>query len=152
MGDNNGYAVFFHPNALEALGAGIQPYLQDGAAGRHIVCREVDTGGALIRMTLDARTTAGDTISLELLVPTSMVLMIVSARTDEAFGFGPRIAVDAARPAGDGSGAQVEVKTAAKSGTAAKKPAGKAPAKTAKKAKAAKSEAAAATGKPPKQK
>ena len=33
MSDNNGYAVFFHPQALEALGAGIQPYLQDGAAG-----------------------------------------------------------------------------------------------------------------------
>ncbi|MGH8075090.1 MAG: hypothetical protein ACREO4_13660 [Lysobacter sp.] len=152
MGDNNGYAVFFHPNALEALGAGIQPYLQDGAAGRHIVCREVDTGGALIRMTLDARTTAGDTISLELLVPTSMVLMIVSARTDEAFGFGPRIAVDAARPAGDGSGAQVEVKTAAKAGGAAKKQAKKAPAKPSKKEKAAKSKPSAAPGKRPKKK
>src|SRR3546814_19661815 len=53
-------------------------------AGVHIVCREVDTGGALVKMTLDARTTAGDTIQLELLVPTSMVLMIVTARTDEA--------------------------------------------------------------------
>src|SRR5690606_22020826 len=98
------------------------------------------------------RTTAGDTISLELLVPTSMVLMIVSARTDEAFGFGPRIAVDAARPAGDGSGAQVEVKTAAKAGGAAKKQAKKAPAKPSKKEKAAKSKPAAAPGKRPKKK
>ncbi|MGQ4583115.1 hypothetical protein [Lysobacter sp. F60174L2] len=152
MGDNNGYAVFFYPKALEALGAGIQPYLQEGAAGTHIVCREVDTGGALIRMTIDARTTAGETIALELLVPTSMVLMIVSARTDEAFGFGPRIAVDAARPADDGSGAQVEVKTAAKARTAAKKPAKKAPAKVAKKAKPATSKPAAAPRKRPKKK
>lgn len=119
MPDNNGYAVFFYAQALEALGEGIKPYLQDGPAGVHIVCREVDTGGALVKMTLDARTTAGDTIQLELLVPTSMVLMIVSARTDEAFGFGPRIAVEAARPAGEGSGAQVEVKAG---GTASKKP------------------------------
>ena len=128
MPDNNGYAVFFYPKALEALGEGIKPYLQDGVAGVHIVCREVDTGGALVKMTLDARTTAGDTIQLELLVPTSMVLMIVSARTDEAFGFGPRIAVEAARPAGEGSGTQVEVKTG---GTAAKKASKKALAKKA---------------------
>lgn len=148
MPDNNGYAVFFYPKALEALGEGIKPYLQDGPAGVHIVCREVDTGGALVKMTLDARTTAGDTIQLELLVPTSMVLMIVSARTDEAFGFGPRIAVEAARPAGDGSGAQVEVKAG---GAAAKKPkkapakaAKKAPAKAAKKAKPAKPKPSAA--------
>jgi len=131
MPDNNGYAVFFYPKALEALGEGIKPYLQDGVAGVHIVCREVDTGGALVKMTLDARTTAGDTIQLELLVPTSMVLMIVSARTDEAFGFGPRIAVEAARPAAKGSGAQVEVAAA---GKAAKKPSRKVPAKAARKA------------------
>ncbi|MGH8086146.1 MAG: hypothetical protein ACREPV_12890 [Lysobacter sp.] len=147
MGDNNGYAVFFYPKALEALGEGIKPYLQDGPAGVHIVCREVDTGGALVKMTLDARTTAGDTIQLELLVPTSMVLMIVSARTDEAFGFGPRIAVEAARATGEGSGAQVEVKAAAASpvaGKAAKKPSKKAAAKALKKAKPAKSKPAAA--------
>ena len=149
MSDNNGYAVFFHPQALEALGAGIQPYLQEGATGKHIVCREVDTGGALIRMTIDARTTAGETISLELLVPTSMVLMIVSARTDEAFGFGPRIAVDAARPVGDGSTAQVEVETAEKA-PVKKKPVKKAPAKVSKKAKSAASKPAAAPRKRPK--
>lgn len=131
MPDNNGYAVFFYPKALEALGEGIKPYLQEGVAGVHIVCREVDTGGALVKMTLDARTTAGDTIQLELLVPTSMVLMIVSARTDEAFGFGPRIAVEAARPAAKGSDAQVEVTAA---GKAAKKPSRKVPAKADRKA------------------
>ncbi|GAB2610856.1 hypothetical protein [Novilysobacter erysipheiresistens] len=149
MPDNNGYAVFFYPKALEALGEGIKPYLQDGPAGVHIVCREVDTGGALVKMTLDARTTAGDTIQLELLVPTSMVLMIVSARTDEAFGFGPRIAVEAARPAGEGTGAQVEVKAG---GAAAKKPSKKMPPKAAKKAKPAKSKPAGAPRKRSKKK
>lgn len=112
MGDNKGYAVFLYPKALEALGEGIKPYLQEGKAGTHVVCREVDTGGALVKMILDARTTAGETVALELLVPTSMVLMIVSARTDEAFGFGPRIAVDAARPVDADPSAQVEVKAA----------------------------------------
>jgi hypothetical protein len=118
MGDNKGYAVFLYPKALEALGEGIKPYLQEGKAGTHVVCREVDTGGALVKMILDARTTAGDTVALELLVPTSMVLMIVSARTDEAFGFGPRIAVDAARPADADPSAQVEVEAAAATATA----------------------------------
>lgn len=113
MPDNNGYAVFFYPKALEALGDAITPYLQEGKGGTHVICREVDTAGSLIEMTLDARTTAGDTVQLELMVPTSMVLMIVSARSDEAFGFGPRIAVEAAAPAADdGSAVQVEVRPA----------------------------------------
>ena len=52
MNDNQGYAVFFFPQALEALGEAIKPFLQDGAAGQHVVCNEVDTGGALIEMSL----------------------------------------------------------------------------------------------------
>lgn len=113
MDDNNGYAVFFYPKAVEALGDGIKPYLQDGKGGAHIVCRTVDTGGALIGMTLQARTTGGDTVQVELMVPTSMVMMIVSARSDEGFGFGPRIAVEAvATAAGDGSAAQIESEVA----------------------------------------
>ena len=34
MNDKNGYAVFFFPQALEALGDAIKPYLQEGKAGR----------------------------------------------------------------------------------------------------------------------
>lgn len=93
MDDNNGFAVFFFPQALEALGEAIKPYLQDGPAGAHVVCREIDTAGALVEMTLDAQTTAGQTLQLELMVPTSMVRMIVSARSDATFGFGPRVVV-----------------------------------------------------------
>ena len=46
MDDNNGYAVFFFPQALEALGDALQPFLQDGPAGPHVACHTVDTGGA----------------------------------------------------------------------------------------------------------
>ena len=52
MNDSSGYAVFFFPQALEALGEAIKPYLQDGPAGAHVLCHEIDTGGALIEMTL----------------------------------------------------------------------------------------------------
>ena len=92
MNDLNGYAVFFFPQALEALGDAIKPYLQEGKAGPHLLCREIDTGGALVEMTLDGRTPQGQQVDLELMVPTSMVRMIVSARGEEAFGFGPRTA------------------------------------------------------------
>src|SRR5690606_883043 len=105
MNDKNGYAVFFFPQALEALGDAIKPYLQEGKAGAHVVCREIDTGGALVEMTLDGRTTKGEAISLELMVPTNMVRMVVSARSDEAFGFGPRSAGGAVRWVGGGRGA-----------------------------------------------
>lgn len=87
MNDSNGYAVFFFPNALETLGEAIKPYLQDGPAGPHVPCREVDTGGAFIEMTLEGRTADGRDMALELMVPGAMVRMIVSARSDGSFGF-----------------------------------------------------------------
>lgn len=91
MNESEGYAVFFFPQALEALGEAIKPYLQDGPGGLHVLCAEIDTGGALIEMTLRRATDAQGPVMLELMVPTSMVRMIVSAHSDEAFGFGPRL-------------------------------------------------------------
>lgn len=90
MGDVTGFAVFFFPQALEALGEAIKPYLEEGPAGPHILCSEIDTGGALIEMTIEARDLDGKTVELQLMVPVSMVRMIVSARGEAAFGFGPR--------------------------------------------------------------
>ena len=92
MNESEGYAVFFFPQALEALGEAIKPYLLDGPAGAHVLCTEIDTGGALIEMTLAGAPGDGKHAQLELMVPTAMVRMIVSARSDGAFGFGPRVA------------------------------------------------------------
>lgn len=89
----NGYAVFFFPQALEALGKAIEPFLQDSPAGPHVLCREIDTGGSLIELSMDGKSPDGEPLDLELMLPTSMVRMIVSARGDQAFGFGPRTAV-----------------------------------------------------------
>lgn len=87
MNDSNGYAVFFFPPALEALGDAIKPYLQDGPVGPHVPCREVDTGGAFIEMTLQGQAPDGRPVELELMVPGNMVRMIVSAHSDNEFGF-----------------------------------------------------------------
>lgn len=91
MDDKQGYAVFFFPPALEALGDAISPYLVEGAGGTHLLCREIDTGGALIEMTLDGLGADGMAVELEIMVPTNMVRMIVSVRGEGAFGFGPRV-------------------------------------------------------------
>ena len=93
MNETNGYAVFFFPQALEALGDAIKPYLQDSPAGPHVLCREIDTGGALIEMSLEGITSEGAAVQLELMVPGSMVRMIVSSQSDGSFGFGPRLRV-----------------------------------------------------------
>ncbi len=87
MNDSAGYAVFFFPPALEALGDAIKPYLQDGPAGPHVPCREVDTAGAFIELTMEGQTAQGAAVKLELMVPSNMVRMIVSARSDAEFGF-----------------------------------------------------------------
>ena len=91
MNESNGYAVFFFPQALEALGDAIKPYLQDGPMGQHVLCNEIDTGGALLEMTIQGITTDGKTVTLELMVPGSMVRMVVSSQSDAMFGFGPRV-------------------------------------------------------------
>lgn len=96
MNEATGYAVFFFPQALEALGDAIKPYLQDGPGEPHVLCAEIDTAGALIEMTLEGRTPEGKPISLELMVPTGMVRMIVSAHSDAVFGFTPRVTAPAA--------------------------------------------------------
>lgn len=93
MNDSNGYAVFFYPQALEALGEAIKPYLQDSPAGAHVLCNEIDTSGSLVEMTLRGETAQGGEVVLELMVPSGMVRMVVSTRSDEAFGFGPHVAV-----------------------------------------------------------
>ncbi|MGJ7903846.1 hypothetical protein [Lysobacter sp. 1R34A] len=98
MNETQGYAVFFFPQALEALGEAIRPYLLDGPAGAHVLCREIDTGGAFTEMTLEGRTSDGRDMSLELMVPGNMVRMIVSAHGEGAFGFGPRVLRTAPSP------------------------------------------------------
>jgi len=95
MNGGDGYAVFFFPQALEALGEAIKPYLVEGPAGAHVLCKEIDTAGALIEMTMDAHAADGKVSQIELMVPGSMVRMIVSAHSDGSFGFGPRKAVSA---------------------------------------------------------
>ncbi|MGN6225661.1 hypothetical protein ACWKWK_05475 [Pseudoxanthomonas beigongshangi] len=94
MNGNEGYAVFFFPQALEALGEAIKPYLVQVEGGEpHILCREIDTAGALIEMTLEGLAPDGKTVQIEVMVPGSMVKMIVSARSDGAIGFSPRTTV-----------------------------------------------------------
>ena len=87
MNDSAGYAVFLFAPALEALGEAIKPYLQDGPAGPHVSCHEIDTGGTFIEMTLRGRAPDGREVELELMVPGNMVRMIVSAHSDNDFGF-----------------------------------------------------------------
>ncbi len=97
MNDANGYAVFFFPHALEALGEAIKPYLHDGPGGEHVLCNEIDTSGQLIEMTMQGSLDSGAMVTLELMVPSSMVRMIVSSQSDAAFGFRPRLRTDTLR-------------------------------------------------------
>jgi len=92
MNESDGYVVYLFPAALEALGEAIKPYLREGPGGEHILCHEIDTAGSLIEMTIEAATDEGHSVALELMVPQQMVRMIVSARSDAAFGFSPRVA------------------------------------------------------------
>lgn len=88
MGETQVYAVFLFPQALEALGDAIKPYLTDGPHGPHIISAEIDTGGAFCELTLLGKNAEGKNIELELMLPAQMIRLIVSLHgEDGAFGF-----------------------------------------------------------------
>lgn len=88
MSDKPMYAVFLHPQAVETLGETIRPYLAPGDHAPHLVCSELDTGGALCEMLLVGRDASGNAVEVELMLPLAMVLLVVSVRGDGAqFGF-----------------------------------------------------------------
>ena len=82
------YAVYFHPNALDALGEAIKPYLTPGANGEHIVCTDLDTGGALCEMTVETKSPEGKITRTEVMVPVGMIRLVLSVDGNEdPFGF-----------------------------------------------------------------
>lgn len=88
MNGNVGYAVFFFPQSLEALGDLIKPYLVEQPGGPHLLCREIDAGGVFTGMTLTGKNADGKDVQIEVMVPSSMIRMIVSAQSDTTIGFG----------------------------------------------------------------
>ena len=95
MTDRSAFAVFLHPQAIDALGVAIKPYLIDSPAGQHLQCVEVDSGGALFEMTLVGKNSEGRMVEVELMVPIAMVKLVISVRREGEFGFGPREAAEA---------------------------------------------------------
>jgi hypothetical protein len=88
MGEQQTYAVYLHPGAIEALGDIIKPYLTLAPAGAHVLCQEIDTGGTFCEMTIETRTAEGKALVTELMIPNSMIRMIVSTDPDGGvFGF-----------------------------------------------------------------
>jgi hypothetical protein len=111
MPDLTLYAVFIHPAALEALGEPIKPYLNDGPYGPHVVCREIDSGGAFFEMTIEGRDSEGHLIEVELMIPSAMVRMVVSTHSDGLFGFHHSKDVDANMPTTRKTGAAAHAVT-----------------------------------------
>ncbi|MEO6688759.1 MAG: hypothetical protein ABIS07_14815, partial [Dokdonella sp.] len=64
MAESMNYAVFLFPQAIEALGEPIKPYLREGPGGQHIVCAEIDASGALFGMTLAGKGPNSESLEL----------------------------------------------------------------------------------------
>lgn len=94
MSDSGRYAVFLFPQALEALGGTIKPYLRgDGDAGEpYILCEEIDTGGSLFEMavTLNGTAERPAPIAARVMLPINMVRLVISTESDLPFGFHDR--------------------------------------------------------------
>jgi hypothetical protein len=87
MPDSPNYAVFLFPQALEALGDPIKPYVREAPVGPHIVCTEIDASGPFFGMTLAGQGAQGQPLSLELMVPSSMVKLVMSMHGEHEIGF-----------------------------------------------------------------
>ena len=87
MTDSINYAVFLFPQAMEALGDAIKPYLRDGAGGAHIVCSEVDASGPLFGMTLVGAGPNKERLELEIMLPVSMIKLVMSMHGEHDIGF-----------------------------------------------------------------
>lgn len=87
MAEPTNYAVFLFPQALEAIGEAIKPYLRDTPAGPHIVCCEIDSTGPLFGMTLAGKGAQGERLELEIMVPVSMVRLVMSMHGEHEIGF-----------------------------------------------------------------
>ena len=87
MADSPNYAVFFFPQAIEALGDPIKPYLRDEPLGPHIVCTEIDASGPFFGMTLVGQGAKGQALELEIMVPSSMVRLVMSMHGEHEIGF-----------------------------------------------------------------
>ena len=89
MAEMHTYSVYFHPQALDVLGEAIAPYLTDGPAGKYLMCREIDTGGAFCELELAGNDAQGKPLDVQLMVPTGMIRLVIStAGTEVDFGFG----------------------------------------------------------------
>lgn len=87
MTDPMNYAVFLFPQAIEALGEAIKPYLREGSGGLHIVCSEVDASGPLFGMTLVGAGPNKERLELEIMLPVSMVKLVMSMHGEHDIGF-----------------------------------------------------------------
>ena len=89
MSEQRTYAVYFHPQALDVLGEAIKPFLTESPAGQYLLCKEIDTGGAFCEMILAQLVPGAKPPDVEVMVPTGMIRLVVSASGNEVdFGFG----------------------------------------------------------------
>ena len=88
MSEQRIYAVYFHIASLDVLGDAITPYLTDAPEGKHLRCKEIDSAGGFFQASLAGTSADGKPLDVDLLVPSSMIRLVVSASSSEIeFGF-----------------------------------------------------------------
>jgi hypothetical protein len=87
MVDATNYAVFLYPQALEALGDPVKPYVREAPVGPHLVCAEIDASGPFFEMKLAGQGPSGKPLELVLMIPSSMVKLVMSMHGEHEIGF-----------------------------------------------------------------
>ena len=88
MSEQRIYLVYIHVQSLDVLGDAIKAYLTDAPEGKHLRCKEIDSGGGFFQCALAGTDANGKPLDVDLLVPASMIRLVVSASASEIeFGF-----------------------------------------------------------------
>ena len=88
MSEQRIYLVYIHVQSLDVLGDAIKAYLTEAPEGKHLRCKEIDSGGGFFQCALAGTDSSGKPLDVDLLVPASMIRLVVSASASEIeFGF-----------------------------------------------------------------
>lgn len=101
-GERPVYAVLLFPQAVEALGDAIAPYLRTERFGPHLVGKRISSTGPYFELAFDGQSPDGRPVEIQMMLPHGFIRMVFSVQGEGRFGFEPGRYASAVQAAPDG--------------------------------------------------
>lgn len=83
------YAVLLFPQAVEALGDAIAPYLRSERFGPHLIGKRINSTGPYFELAFDGQNADGQPVEIQMMLPHGFIRMVFSVHGEGRFGFEP---------------------------------------------------------------